>query len=307
MSQATHDGPIYVGPDNAPELVSAVVAGGGQPTDRADEAVGMVWFGGTAADFGRAVHPGVRWVQLPAAGIESWFEAGVINTDRVFTSAAGVYAETVAEHTLALMLALARELPQLARASSWTKPKPTALKGSTVAIVGAGGIGQAIIRLLAPFDTRILAVTRSGRSVAGADRSVGQHALHEVLAEADLVVIAAPATPQTRWLIGAEELEVMQTHSLLINVARGSLIDTDALVAALATEQIRGAALDVTEPEPLPDDHPLWSEPRALITPHSANPRNLLLEALARRVRRNTAAFIADRALEGIVHVENGY
>jgi phosphoglycerate dehydrogenase-like enzyme len=307
MSQNTLHGPIYVGPDSAHELVSAVTAGGGRTTDRAEEAVGMVWFGGTPADFGRAVHPGIRWVQLPAAGIESWFEAGAISTDRVFTSAAGCYAATVAEHSLGMMLALARELPQLARATTWTRPQPTALSGSTVAIVGAGGIGQAIIRLLEPFQTRVLAVTRSGRDVPGASRSAGPGELHTVLAEADHVVIAAPATARTRHLIGAEELAVMHSHSLLVNVARGSLIDTDALVDALASGQIRGAALDVTDPEPLPDGHPLWSEPRALITPHSSNPRNLLLDALAQRVRKNTAAFLADGPMEGVVQVENGY
>src|SRR5690606_18442829 len=118
---------------------------------------------------------------------------------------------------------------------------------------------------------------RSGRPVPGADLVVTPDRLGEVLRESDFVVIAAPATSATRHLIGRRELGLMRDSAWLVNIARGSLIDTDALVDALRTGEIAGAALDVTDPEPLPDGHPLWTEPRALITPHSANPWPLLL------------------------------
>ena len=114
-------------------------------------------------------------------------------------------------------------------------------------------------------------VSRSGRPVDGFARVVPVGELRSVLPEADVVVLAAPSTPDTAGLIGAEELDAMSEDAWLVNVARGALVDTDALVAALAAGSIAGAALDVTDPEPLPDGHPLWTEPRALITPHRAN------------------------------------
>lgn len=307
MTTTHRDAGIYVGPQAADELEAAVTGAGGRVVASPREATGMVWFGGSPQGFRDVVHPGVRWVQLPAAGVESWFAAGAIDTERVFTSAAGCYAPAVAEHTLALMLVGSRRLHELARARTWTRPEPRVLAGATVAIVGCGGIGTALIELLAPLRTTVLAVTRSGREVPGAVLSVAPDRLHEVLTQADHVVVAAPSTSATRFLVGAPELAVMRPGSWLVNIARGSLVDTDALVEALAAGSIGGAALDVTDPEPLPDGHPLWDEPRALITPHSANPGSLQVPALAVRVRRNTESFLSGRQLEGVVDVAAGY
>jgi D-3-phosphoglycerate dehydrogenase len=176
------------------------------------------------------------------------------------------------------------------------------LEGSTVAIIGAGGIGRELIRLLEPHDVQILAVTRSGR-----DGTIPVERLGEVWAQADHFVIAAPATDGTRHLVGADELAQMRPHSWIVNIARGSLIDSDALVAALRDERIGGAALDVTEPEPLPDDHPLWDEPRALITPHVANPQHAMDRDLAKRVRENVERFAAGEELLAPVSRDRGY
>jgi phosphoglycerate dehydrogenase-like enzyme len=297
---------VYVGPHRPQELLEAVTRGGGRHSP-VEEASAVVWYGGTPEQFAQLAHPGIRWVQLPAAGVEPWFRARVITPERVFTSAAGSYAPSVAEHTLGLLLTGARRLHELARARTWTRPAPASVRGSTVAIVGCGGIGRALIELLAPFEVRVLAITRSGRDVPGAAVSTHPQNLHDVLREADYVVVAAPSTTDTRYLIGAPELAVMGRESWLVNVARGSLVDTDALVAALRDGRIGGAALDVTEPEPLPDGHPLWDEPRAIITPHSANPPNLLLPQLADRVQRNVERFLAGRELEGIVDLRAGY
>jgi len=129
----------------------------------------------------------------------------------------------------------------------------------------------------------------------------------EIWGQADHFVIAAPATDGTRHLVGAEELAAMQPHSWIVNIARGSLIDTDALVAALAEERIGGAALDVTDPEPLPDGHPLWTEPRALITPHVANPPQTMNRDLAKRVRENVKRFAAGEDLIAPVSRDRGY
>ena len=231
----------------------------------------------------------------------------VLDTERVFTSAVGAYAGQVAEHALALMLAGARRPQECARAASWTTIWGGRFAGATVVIVGAGGIGRALIRLLEPFGTQILAVTRSGREVEGAAES---HAISDVEGlwpRGDFFVVAAPATGETEHMIGADELAAMREDAWIVNIARGSLIDTDALVEALANGSIGGAALDVTDPEPLPDGHPLWTEPRALITPHSANPPDAMARGLAERVEENVARFAAGEDLAGVTDVEAGY
>jgi phosphoglycerate dehydrogenase-like enzyme len=297
---------IFVGPKPASELVEAVLAAGGELAPIQDAAA-VVWYGGSPADFAAMAHPGLRWVQLPNAGVEPWLEAGLITDDLVFSSAAGSYAPAVAEHTLALLLTAARRLPELIRARTWTHPSPATLCGATVGIIGTGGIGRALIDMLAPLGATVLAVTRSGRQVPGAERSFDPSGVPDVLRRSDYVVLAAPTTPATRSMIGAAELAVMKPTGWLVNVGRGALVDTEALVVALRAGQIGGAALDVTDPEPLPDGHPLWTEPRAVITPHTANSEALLLPELAKRVRENTARFLAGQPPIGIIDPSLGY
>jgi len=305
---------IYVGPERehfgveyADAFIEAVERGGGAVVSETGEAEVIVWLGSDNSRLPRMLHPGVRWVQLPSAGVESWMEKGLIDKERIFTSAAGVYAETVAEHALALMLAGARRLQEAARATSWEVGFGRLFAGSTVVILGAGGIGRALIRLLEPFDNRILAVTRSGREVPGAAENYSADQTGELWPEGDFFVVAAPATGATEKMIGARELEAMQSHAWVVNVARGSLVDTDALVEALAEGSIGGSALDVTDPEPLPEGHPLWTEPRALITPHTANPPDALARALAERIEENVSRYEAGEDLIGVIDVEAGY
>ncbi len=305
---------VYVGPERdhfgaeyADAFIEAVERGGGTAILDLEEAEAIVWLGSDKTNLPGMLHPGVRWVQLPSAGVESWMEEGLIDPERVYTSAAGVYSETVAEHALALMLAGARRLHEAARATSWEVGFGRLLAGSTIVILGAGGIGRALIRMLEPFSTRTLAVTRSGREVPGATDNYSADQTDQLWPEGDFFVIAAPATADTDKMIGTRELDAMHSYAWIINVARGSLIDTDALVEALAEGRIGGAALDVTEPEPLPDGHPLWTEPRALITPHTANPPDALARALAGRIEENVARFKAGEELTAVVDVEAGY
>lgn len=301
---------IHVGPEPSPELEQAVRDAGGELVP-AEQASAVVWFGAGPDRFGEVDHPGLEWVQLPAAGVEPWFEAGVLRDGVTFTSAAGCYADSVAEHALALMLAGARKLQVEARADSWARPEGIrTLLGSTVGIIGAGGIGSALIRLLEPFGVRVLAVNRSGKPVEGAARTTPAEdtaALRELLSTSDHVVIAAPATSSTSRLIDAEALSLMQPHAWLVNIARGTLVDTDALLTALREQRIGGAALDVTDPEPLPDGHPLFREPRALVSPHCANPVELLVPALARRVHENVRRAIAGEPLLAVIDTAAGY
>jgi D-3-phosphoglycerate dehydrogenase len=290
---------VHVAPESDRAIEEAITAAGGQigPLDEADA---LVWLNWDSNTFDVELPERVRWVQLPAAGVEKWLPRTA--DGRVWTSAAGAYGLPVAEHALALMLAGARRLAECARAQTWTDPPARPLDGATVAIVGAGGIGRALMGLLAPLDVEVLAVTRRGR-----DGTLPADRLLEVLPDADHVVIAAPATPDTRHLVGAAELDAMRDDAWLVNVARGSLVDTDALVAALAAGAIGGAALDVTDPEPLPDGHPLWSEQRALITPHIANPAATLRRYLARHVEENVRRFARGEKLLAVIDAEVGY
>ncbi|WP_405912485.1 D-2-hydroxyacid dehydrogenase [Streptomyces sp. NBC_00963] len=297
---------VHVGPDPVPVLLEAVRAGGGRVVPLA-EAEAIVYFGNDdPAEVDGMIHEGIRWVQLPHAGVERWADAGVIRARPVFTAATGSYGEAVAEHALALMLAAARGLHRLARSREWGDGRTREFAGSTVAVVGCGGIGRSLIRLLEPFGCRILAVSDSG-AVPGAERTVARAAFREVLADADFVVAAAPTTPDTRGMFGAAEFALMRRDAWLVNVARGGLVVTADLVDALKNGTIGGAALDVTDPEPLPAGHELWDLENALITPHCANPRSSYWRGLAERVEANVAGFAAGRPLTGAVTPGRGF
>jgi phosphoglycerate dehydrogenase-like enzyme len=292
------------------DVVRAAAEAGAQLV-AAEEAEALVWLGNDAEDgLDEVLHPGIRWVQLRSAGIEGWLERGALDPGRRWTAARGIYAHSVAEHTLALILAGFKLLPEYARATRWApdaKARGRLVRDATVAIVGAGGIGREVLRYLRPLGARTIAVTRSGREVEGADLHLAADQLEQVWGEADVIVLAAPATAATHHLVDATVLSSMRSDALLVNVARGSLIDTDALVACLARGGIAGAALDVTDPEPLPDDHPLWSEPRALITPHAANPGSAQLVRLCGLITDNLARFGAGEPLRGQVDLGAGY
>lgn len=283
---AKNDVLVYVGPTDLPLLEEAVVRGGGCVVPL-PEANAIVYHGtDEAMEVVDMIHDGIRWIQLPHAGVERWTQPRYITEDPVWTSAAGAYSPQVAEHVLALMLLAAKGLHTLARATRWTQKNTRSLSHSTVAIVGAGGIAGSLMRLLAPFECKILAVSNSG-DFPGADQTVARADYRDVLPGADYVVLTAPSTSETRGMIGQAELSMMQPDAWLINVARGDLVITDDLVSALQEGTIAGAALDVTDPEPLPPEHPLWHLPNAMITPHAANPDDAYWRTLAGRVEEN--------------------
>ena len=260
---------IHITAPDRPDLERAVREGGGEP-GRLEGADGVVSLTGDPQEL-PSLPDSVRWVQLPSAGVEQWIRSGAVADGRVWTSATGSFGLAVAEHALALMLAADKSLHSFARERTWTadgRHHVRSLAGETVLIVGAGGIGRALIGLLEPFGCDVIAVTRRGRDVPGAARTLPADRVAEVWGEARHVVIAAPATDGTRHLVGAPELAAMREDAWLINIARGSLVDTDALVAALRTGSIAGAALDVTDPEPLPADDSLLDAPNLLVVPH---------------------------------------
>lgn len=253
---------VHVGPGELPEVEAAVVAGGCTVERDVLQADAVVWWGKDAAELGDALHDGVRWLQLPDAGIGKWMTAGVLVPGRTVTSARGIYGPQVAEHALALLLACTRRLGPALRTTTWSPgtTRGTTLAGSSVVVVGTGDIGRSLLRLLRPLGCRTTAVSLRGTPVAEADRTLPADRLDEVLPEADVVVLAAPATDRTKGLLDARRLSLLPSTAYVVNVARGDLVVTEDLVAALDAGRLAGAALDVTDPEPLPDG--TRSEPR---------------------------------------------
>jgi len=301
---------IAVGPGPAPWAAEAIRRGGGEVVALDQDPVGLVWTDGGAMDALRsalASRPEISWVQLPQAGVERAFQAGVVDRQRQWTSAKGAFAEPVAEHALALILAGLRQLKVRARARTWGQPAGESLFGQPVTVVGAGGIATVLMRLLEPFGTPATVVRRQAEPVAGAARTVGVDRLTEALAGARAVVLTVALTPQTRGLIGRAELAAMESDGWLVNVARGGVVDTEALVEALHAGQIGGAALDVTDPEPLPAGHPLWDLPNCLITPHTADTEEMTEPLLARRIAENVRRLAVGQALVGLLNPDLGY
>ncbi|MHB8504432.1 MAG: D-isomer specific 2-hydroxyacid dehydrogenase family protein [Acidimicrobiales bacterium] len=301
---------IAVGPQPADWVADAIRAGGGTPVDDPSGAAALVWYPPRdPPELGRllAANPGIRWVQLPLAGIEEFNAAGVVDAARTWTCAKGSYAQPVAEHAVALTLAGLRHLPERVVARSWGEPKGTSLFDRRVVILGGGGITNELLRLLAPMRVDATVVRRRPDPVAGARRTVGIEKLHDVLPGALVVYLALALTPETTGIIDEEELGLMGRRAWLVNVARGGHVVTDALVAALHDGRIAGAALDVTEPEPLPDGHPLWSAPNCIITPHTADTWEMVRPLLAERITTNVARFGAGEPLVGLVDPAAGY
>jgi phosphoglycerate dehydrogenase-like enzyme len=289
-------------------LADAIEAGGGTVVAPQD-AEALVWAEpAKAKELDQLLHDSatsVKWVQLPWAGIEPYVD--VIHDDRIWTCGKGVYAEPVAEHALTLLLAGLRGLDRYVRASTWTPPHGTNLLGAKVVILGGGGITESLLRLLKPFGADVTVVRRRPEAMSGATRVVADDALDAALDGAVGVVLALALTPETEGIIGRAELARMSEHGWLVNVARGKHIVTDELVEALRHGVIGGAGLDVTDPEPLPDDHPLWSTPNCIITPHVANTPEMAFPLLAARITENVRRWANGEPLIGLVDPSLGY
>lgn len=320
-------------------MAEAVEAGGGVVVDIA-EAEGLIWTSPETpdliADFLEAAGSkgdsnsggNLRWVQLPYAGIEPFLP--YLNNDLTWTCGKGVYARPVAEHALGLLLAGFRGLNSYVPASTWLPPQGRNLLDSRITILGGGGIAEELLHLLAPWNSEVTVVRRHAQpleefkaataeempAASAADvmngyqrqaKAVIASELPAALASADAVVLALALTDETRGIIDADALETMADHAWLVNVARGEHVVTDDLVAALRQGVIAGAALDVTDPEPLPDGHPLWEMENCIITPHIANTPEMGIVLLAERVKQNVARFAKGEELLGPVNVDLRY
>jgi phosphoglycerate dehydrogenase-like enzyme len=315
------DARVAVAPEGVrPWIADAIRAGGGTlagPSEMST-ADALVWADpqnvSELEDLLRGDAQDVQWVQLPYAGVEAFVDVITHNDHLVWTCAKGVYAEPVAEHALTLLLAGLRGLGDYGRASSWSAPRGTNLIAGSgrakVVIVGGGGITESLLRLLEPFGADVTVVRRrpaQSGSMPGADRVVGVSELDNALDDAVGVVLALALTPETKGIIARSQLARMSDHGWIVNVARGRHIVTDDLVAALQQQQIGGAALDVTDPEPLPDAHPLWSLPNCIITPHVGNTPEMAVPLLAARITENIRLWRAGEPLLGLVDTALGY
>ena len=223
--------------------------------------------------------PNLRWLQASMAGAgEVAKKAGLLETDVVVTTASGVYSGPLAEFVVMAMLQHAKDLDRLRRdkaEKAWHQAYNGTLEGKTLCVVGMGNIGRAIAERVRPFGTRILGVKRTVReddaARSHADELHGTEWLREALAEADYVVVTLPGTPETRHLVDADAIAAMKPGTYFANVGRGSVVDEGALVEALQSGHLSGAALDVFEVEPLPQESPLWELENVIVSPHATD------------------------------------
>lgn len=240
----------------------------------------------------------VKWMHFISAGREGYEELGW-PPGVVVSYAGGGVAPAVAEHAMALMLALGRRIPDLVTQvmprRAWDRtlvaPKARSLEGATLLIVGYGHIGRELARRAKAFDMRVVTVARQPRPDAAVDNALPLAALTTALTQADVVAVTIALAPQTTHLLGEVQFAACKPGALLVNVARGPVVDQQALVQALHSGRLGGAAVDVSDPEPLPPDDPLWTAPNVLISPHfagSGSPRSVqrLAEGAAGNLRR---------------------
>ena len=304
-----HGERIFVGPDPLPEVLAAVADAGCTLVDSLGDAEGVVWFGRDPAAIKEALPATVRWLQTPDAGAERWIAAGMTDGPWVVTCAAGAYGPQIAEHALALLLACVHGLPAYARAQVWdsTAWRVRSVADMRVLVVGAGGIGAHLTLLLDALGSAVTVLSRSGRLVPGARACAPAGELDALLPRADAIVLAAPATSATAHLMNDERFALTRADAVLVNVARGTLVDSGALLRALDSGRLGSAGLDVTDPEPLPAGDPLLRHPRVIITPHVANPPERKRAAFAELVRANCELFRLGQPLAGVIDVERGY
>jgi D-3-phosphoglycerate dehydrogenase len=253
----------------------------------------------------------LRWIQSSAAGLDHCLVPPVVGSPIIVTSASGVLADQVSEHALGLAIACTRRLPLFLaqQAAREFVRRPTRdLTGATVGIVGLGGVGRRLAEVLRPFRVKILATDWFPvRKPAGVEFLGPPEALPEVLAAADILFLCAPLTEHTRDLIDERALARMKPGAILVNVARGRLVDEVALVAALESGRLDSAALDVTPEEPPAADSPLWRAPRLVITPHVAGQSGRRIDAMTEFFCDNLRRYLRREALRNLVDKRLGF
>lgn len=252
----------------------------------------------------------LRWVHVAGAGVDAVMTAEIADSDVIVTNARGVFNQSIAETVVAMMLIFAKDMLttiSLQTQRTWLHRDTEMLAGQTAVIVGAGEIGRAIGRAIGGLGVDVIGIATSERP----DRDLGLvrsfEDLDSLLPIADFVVLVTPLTDLTRGMIGADQLALMKPTARLINVGRGQLIDEGALIAALQSRSIAGAALDVFQTEPLPVDSPLWTMTNVMVSPHMSADFHGWLEALASQFFDNLYRWLDGRPLVNVVDKNLGY
>jgi phosphoglycerate dehydrogenase-like enzyme len=306
--------------------IAAPVSGRGDGSGTSAEAVGAIrtaeiYFGfGLPRDLllaGLEMPGRLRWIHTGAAGVASLLHPELVDSGVVLTNSAGVHAPPIAETVLGMMLHFARGLDHAVHAqerAEWrsyvwegSDSGVRELGGATLGIVGYGGIGREIARRARALDMHVAALRRTPAADDMAQMITGEDALGHLLGMSDIVVICVPATEQTRGMIGAPELARMRRGSVLINVARGSVVVETALLDALRSGQLRGAGLDVFATEPLPSDSPFWTLPNVLITPHVSATSPRFWKREGELILENVRRYLAGQDLINVVNTAAGY
>lgn len=260
-----------------------------------------------------AAAPNLRWIQLTSAGVDRAARNGLLETALLITSASGLHATPIGEYVLAQMLMFCKGMHRFLRAQQrheWTRSMPQELYGKTVGVVGLGHIGAEVARLSKAFGCRVLATRRSvteRTSDAVADELLPPSELPALLAESDFVVLAVPLTNETRGLIGEAELRAMKPSAVLINIARGPVVDEAALVRALKEGWIAGAGLDVFEQEPLSPESELWEMENVILTPHISGGTEIYNQRATEIFCENLRRYLAGQPLMNLADAARGY
>jgi phosphoglycerate dehydrogenase-like enzyme len=280
-----------------------------------------------AATFDRLLArcPNLRWVHSATAGVERVLTPQAREHGLVITNARGVFSEPIAEYVLMMILAVVRRLPQLLelqRERTWQPLEASEMREVTVGVVGLGSIGLEVARLAHRFGATVIATRKSGAASDASSASAGDRgsvefvegvevlpaaALDELLARSDFVVLALPLTPSTEDLFDAERLARVKPGAWLINVARGRLVNEQALVRALHDGPLGGAVLDTFREEPLPPDSPLWGVPNLIVTPHTSWSSGRVLDRSMELFCDNLRHYAAGEALVNVVDWDRGY
>lgn len=259
--------------------------------------------------------PGLKWLQARGTGIEPLLTPAVRASGVAMTNASGNHSINIAEHVLGMMLAFARQFPVLMlnqQARRWggvSRAKLFELHGQTLAIVGLGDIGRTVAPLAAAFGMQVVGVRRSagGELPPGVSRVAAMADLDEVMAAADHVLLTLPHTPETEGMFGADRFRAMRRGAYFYNIGRGPTVDHAALAEALASGHLGGAGLDVTEPEPLPAESPLWQDPNVIITSHTSGMTPKSFERYLPLLTANLQRWRKGESLLNVVDLKRGY
>jgi len=257
--------------------------------------------------------PNLKWVQVMSAGVNRFLDTDVVGSPVIMTNVSGIHATPIGEVVLEMMLMFVKQAPlcfQLKQEKQWERFLPTVLRSKTVGIVGLGSVGREVARLAKAFGMRVLATRRSAKRVKQAryvDIMLPPGQLRQLLAESDFVVLALPFTPETSKLIREGELRAMKPTAYLINIARGGIVDEEALIRALDEHWIAGAGLDVFATEPLSTDSRLWEFPNVIISPHVAGAMDDYVIQATELFSENLRRYLNGKRLLNVVDKKKGY